>query len=174
MKRNVWSILLIFAMLLSLAACGQKKTTEGMPQETQEQGAENQEPEAGAPAEEKGDTLVVRAAKDIGDMNPHTMKSQMFAQDWVYESLVAMKNGEIVPELAERWEVSEDGKTYTFHLRDNVKFSDGSDFNSKIAKKNIEAVMARIRARFSQEEVAELERLLGIVSQELMPEVPLE
>ncbi len=142
MKRNVWSILLIFAMLLSLAACGQKKTTEGMPQETQEQGAENQEPEAGAPAEEKGDTLVVRAAKDIGDMNPHTMKSQMFAQDWVYESLVAMKNGEIVPELAERWEVSEDGKTYTFHLRDNVKFSDGSDFNSKIAKKNIEAVMA--------------------------------
>ena len=35
----------------------------------------------------------------------------MFAQDWVYESLVAMKNGEIVPELAENWEISDDGKT---------------------------------------------------------------
>ncbi|MCI8597423.1 MAG: nickel ABC transporter, nickel/metallophore periplasmic binding protein [Lachnospiraceae bacterium] len=141
MKRRTWSILLIFAMLLSLAACGQKKTEEEAPQTTQEQDTENQE-SVKEPEGEKGDTLVVRAAKDIGDMNPHTMKSQMFAQDWVYESLVAMKNGEIVPELAENWEVSEDGKTYTFYLRENVKFSDGSDFNSEIAKKNIEAVMA--------------------------------
>lgn len=86
------------------------------------------------------DTLVVRVAKDIGDMNPHTMNSQMYAQNWVYESLVSLENGEIVPELAESWEISEDGLTYTFHLREGVTFSDGSAFNSEIAQKNIEAV----------------------------------
>ncbi len=89
---------------------------------------------------EAKDTLVVRSAKDIGDLNPHTMKSQMFAQDWVYESLVALKEGKVVPELAESWDISEDGKTYTFHLRDGVEFSDGTKFTSAIAKRNIEAV----------------------------------
>lgn len=87
------------------------------------------------------DTLTVRVAKDVGDLNPHTMKSQMYAQDWVYESLVAMENGEIVPKLAKDWTVSEDGLLYTFHLRENVKFSDGTPFTAAVAKKNIEAVM---------------------------------
>ncbi len=145
MKRKVWSTMLVLAMLLSLTACGQKEAAEAPEtvQETQEQKEEQElsKEETEAP-EEKSNTLVVRTAKDIGDMNPHTMKSQMFAQDWVYESLVAMKNGEIVPELAESWDVSEDGKTYTFHLRKGVKFSDGSEFNSEIAKRNIEAVKA--------------------------------
>lgn len=86
------------------------------------------------------DELVVRTAKDIGDLNPHTMNSQMYAQDWVYEGLVALEQGEIVPELAESWDISPEGCTYTFHLRDGVQFSDGTLFTSEIAKKNIEAV----------------------------------
>jgi peptide/nickel transport system substrate-binding protein len=35
------------------------------------------------------------------------------------------------PELAERWDVSEDGKTYTFHLRKDLKWHDGQPFTSK-------------------------------------------
>lgn len=57
-----------------------------------------------------------------------------------------------------------------YHLRPTEKYLDFYN----VSNTYIEAVMARIRARFSQEEVAELERMLGIVSQELMPEVPLK
>lgn len=121
------------ALCLTLAACG-----GGSPQ-TDPGTAPRQEPAAPSQSEEK-DTLVVRAHKDIGDLNPHTMKSQMYAQDWVYESLVALENDQIVPVLAESWEISPDGCAYTFHLREGVKFSDGSDFTSAVAKRNIEAV----------------------------------
>ncbi|MCI9485830.1 MAG: nickel ABC transporter, nickel/metallophore periplasmic binding protein [Lachnospiraceae bacterium] len=151
MKKKGLCAALIFTLLLSLTACGGTKAEEtapktqaseaGQAEATNNQETEDAGQEETAAAHEGKDTLVVRAAKDVGDLNPHTMKSQMFAQDWVYESLVAMKNGEIVPELAESWEVSDGGKTYTFHLREGVKFSDGSEFNSEIAKKNIEAVM---------------------------------
>lgn len=49
----------------------------------------------------------------------------------VYEPLVAIDvDGEIVPALAETWDISEDGLTYTFHLREGVTFHDGTPFTS--------------------------------------------
>ena len=145
MKKKWISLALILAMCLSLAACGQKKEpdpvsapsapTEQTPEQTPEQATEQD----AVPAVTK-DTLVVRSDRDVGDLNPHTMKSRMFAQDWIYESLVAMEDGQIVPDLAESWEISPDGLTYTFHLREGVQFSDGSAFTASVAKRNIEAV----------------------------------
>ncbi|SLM61220.1 MULTISPECIES: dipeptide ABC transporter periplasmic-binding protein DppA [Dickeya] len=48
----------------------------------------------------------------------------------IYNRLVEFKNGttEIEPGLAEKWDISADGKTYTFHLRKDVKWQDSKDF----------------------------------------------
>src|SRR5690625_4856331 len=51
----------------------------------------------------------------------------------VYESLVFTHRdtNEIVPVLAESWDVSDDGLVYTFHLRKNVPFHDGTEFTAE-------------------------------------------
>ena len=54
-----------------------------------------------------------------------------------YDTLVTYQNGEIVPMLAESWDITDDGCTLTLHLREGVKFHDGEDFNSEAVKANI-------------------------------------
>jgi oligopeptide transport system substrate-binding protein len=45
----------------------------------------------------------------------------------IFSSLVEFDAGwEIIPDVAQRWEISEDGRRYVFHLRDDVTWSDGS------------------------------------------------
>jgi peptide/nickel transport system substrate-binding protein len=63
--------------------------------------------------------------------------------DLMYESLVDdnPKTGEPVPRLAQKWEVASDGLTYTFTLRDGLKWSDGSAFSGEDFKFTAEAVM---------------------------------
>jgi peptide/nickel transport system substrate-binding protein len=85
----------------------------------------------------KGDvTLVVAAANQYGEtfdifntsttMEPHVM---------IYEPLVTVDyNNQFQPGLAEKWEISEDGLTWTFYLQKGVKFHDGSDFNAEVVK----------------------------------------
>jgi peptide/nickel transport system substrate-binding protein len=59
----------------------------------------------------------------------------------VYDPLVWQDlNGEFVPGLANSWEVSDDGLTYTFHLRDDVAFHDGTLFNAQAVKFNLDRI----------------------------------
>ncbi|MFR9309709.1 ABC transporter substrate-binding protein [Hydrogeniiclostridium mannosilyticum] len=51
-----------------------------------------------------------------------------------YEPLVKYQNGEYQPCLATDWTNSDDGLTYTFHLREDVKFNDGTPFNAEAVK----------------------------------------
>lgn len=92
---------------------------------------------------------------NVGPLNPHLYSpNQMFAQAMVYEPLVRYRaDGTIAPWLAESWEVSEDGKTYTFTLRDGVTFSNGEAFDASAAKANIDAALAN-RSRHSWLELA--------------------
>jgi oligopeptide transport system substrate-binding protein len=54
------------------------------------------------------------------------------AVSYVFDGLARFTpDAEVVPALAERWETSPDGLTYTFHLRQGVKFHDGSDFTAR-------------------------------------------
>ncbi|SFC66820.1 ABC transporter substrate-binding protein [Tropicimonas isoalkanivorans] len=61
----------------------------------------------------------------------------------IYDGLARYKPGTLEPEpaLAESWDVSEDGTVYTFHLREGVKFHDGSDFNAEAVKFNFDRML---------------------------------
>ncbi|OAI87375.1 nickel ABC transporter substrate-binding protein [Exiguobacterium sp. KKBO11] len=89
------------------------------------------------------DTLTLAWPRDVGAMNPHVYNpSQLFAQSMIYEPLVHYgEGGKLEPYLASSWKISPDGKTYTFTLRDGVKFSDGSTFDAAIVKKNFDAIL---------------------------------
>ncbi len=58
----------------------------------------------------------------------------------IYEGLLryAADSTKVEPSLAESWEISPDGLTYTFKLRQGVKFHDGTDFNADAVKFNID------------------------------------
>ena len=57
----------------------------------------------------------------------------------LFSGLVALNTDlQLVPDIAERWDISEDGKTYTFYLRDNAKFHDGRQITAGDFKWSIE------------------------------------
>ncbi|MDR0759940.1 MAG: nickel ABC transporter substrate-binding protein [Treponema sp.] len=88
-------------------------------------------------------TIIYSHPSNVGPLNPHLYNpNQMFAQCMVYEALIQLNDdGTIGPALAESWDISEDGTVYTFHLREDVQFSDGEPFNAEAAVLNFKAVM---------------------------------
>lgn len=129
-------LLLMLLFSIALAACSGTNTNNNA-------GSTEQNSETAAPANK---TVTVSWPRDVGPMNPHVYNpSQLIAQSMIYEPLVNYtEGGEVVPFLAESWMISEDGKTYSFKIRQNVKFSDGTLFNANVAKKNFDAVMKHV------------------------------
>ena len=61
----------------------------------------------------------------------------------VYEALTTVaENGEVQPNLATSWDVSDDGLTYTFHLAQGVQFHDGTDFDAEDVVFSFDRAMA--------------------------------
>ncbi|MCS7259559.1 MAG: ABC transporter substrate-binding protein [Anaerolineae bacterium] len=83
--------------------------------------------------------LVLAVGDELGPGNPHDYSSNMVLLDLIYEPLVRYgPDGTIQPALAEAWEISPDGLTWTFRLRRGVVFQDGTPFDAEVAKWNFE------------------------------------
>jgi peptide/nickel transport system substrate-binding protein len=88
-----------------------------------------------------GGTLVYATDREPTCLDPHVAGDmpQVFVAQQYLDSLVSMDaDGRIGPWLATRWEVSADGLTYTFHLRNDVRFTDGTRFNAAAVKANLD------------------------------------
>ena len=127
MKKHLFVVFaLVLAVSMILTACG---------------------PKTEAPAENGGaaSVLVIGTTDKVTDLDPanaydfHTWEIFHNTMDTLLHYVPGTTDLE--PGLAESYDVSDDGLTYTFHLRQGLKFSDGTDFNAEAVKWSIERVM---------------------------------
>ena len=138
MKKRVLSLCLAGLMAASLTGCGGAGNTA---ETTAAAGAENSAAASEAGASEGKEELVFVNYRDIRDLNPHLYAGEMYAQEMLYETLVNITADGYEGCLAESWDISDDGKTYTFHIRDGVKFSDGEVCDANAIKANFDAII---------------------------------
>jgi len=130
MKKRLIVAALAIAGAMSLSGCGGSKS--------------NTEPAADSTkAAENGDTkksgdgkkiLTIQLGPDVESIDPALNSAVDGANYILYLSdnlLKIDKEGKVVPGLAEKYEISDDQLTWTFHLRDGLKWSDGSDFTAE-------------------------------------------
>lgn len=148
MYKNLKSIiyLLVLGLLvLVISACSSDETSNERTDDND--GGVSSEPKSGG-------TYTILTAADPDMLDPHRQSSiytHMLA-GLVYNKLVTYETGpdvaytdyNVVPDLAERWEVSEDGKTYTFYLRE-AYWHDKEPVNGRqLTAEDVVATMERI------------------------------
>ncbi|WP_244929428.1 ABC transporter substrate-binding protein [Nocardioides sp. W7] len=122
------SAVLIAATALSVAACSSSASTSP--------GANSSTPTQG------GSLTFIQQIEpscldpvQLGDMHQATFALQYL------DSLVATDaDGKVLPWLATSWEISPDGKVYTFRLKEGVKFTDGTPFDAAAVKANFDRI----------------------------------
>lgn len=129
MKKVVLSLMVLVLLVSAFVGCAPKQTEEPQEPEKSETPAATEEPtEEPAPEEPAGPIVFdwnigaepktidpgLNGASDGGDVINNT-----------FEGLIREKSGQVLPGIAETWDVSEDGLTVTFHLRES-NWSDGS------------------------------------------------
>jgi peptide/nickel transport system substrate-binding protein len=129
---------IVMALSLVLTACATSDTGGG-----EEAGGEVSA-EGGA-SEGEVTTITIADALQPSSLDIATEyeAAAMATNRVVYERLVQYDKDstKIVPELATSWEVSDDGMEWTFHLREGVKFHDGTPFNSEAVKYSFDRVL---------------------------------
>ncbi len=97
-------------------------------------------------------TLVVGIAADPTGLDPEAVENNTsgYIMSTVYDSLVRYKPGttEVSPGVAEKWDVSADGLTYTFHLKPGLKFSDGTPLDAKAVVWNVDRQLNKANPQY--------------------------
>ncbi len=87
------------------------------------------------PAGESGANMIETVTGDIATLNPLVNESQAGSVviGRILDSLITLdtETGEVIPNLAKSWEISDDKLTYTFYLREGVHWSDGAPFTAE-------------------------------------------
>ena len=99
----------------------------------------------GMPAPSPNATLTIGIGVDLDSVDPaqQTTTTVMNVIDYGLEPLVAFNTqGKIVPMLATSWETAKDGLKMTFHLRQGVKFHDGTPFNADAVVFSLERLIS--------------------------------
>ena len=136
-KTFIYTLLGFFIALgLVLTACQAGETSEVPTQEMEsepeaEPTAAPNEPAADEPEEEVGTAANVQ-------LDPATIEQEELLEicGYIYEGLVALDGDTVVPALATTWTVSDDTLSYTFQLRPNVTFHDGTPLDVDIVIAN--------------------------------------
>ncbi len=140
MKKKALALILATSMVLGLAACGGSTSNDAASttDETTTESSDNQAAEDATDATEAtastGEKILsVQVGPDPETIDP-ALNSAVDGGNMLLHSfeclLTVDENGQLAPGQAESWETSEDGLTWTFHLRDGLKWSDGSDLTA--------------------------------------------
>ncbi|SON58097.1 Hemin-binding lipoprotein [Hartmannibacter diazotrophicus] len=96
-------------------------------------------------AQSPPNVLIVGQIAEPKSLDPHvdTAVNDFRILMNLYDGLVRYKDGtlEVEPSLATSWTISDDGKVYTFKLREGVKFHDGTPFNAEAVKFNFDRML---------------------------------
>ena len=113
---------------------------------------------AGAPVQ--GGVLRVALTASAPTLDPHAGTHLAIREIGfhLFENLLTFDaKFQIVPQLAERWEVSADGKVYTFHLRKGVKFHNGREMTAEDVKASVDRFRAIAPRRNELDDMEKIE-----------------
>ena len=128
-KKYIWAIIAsALSLVLLMSGCISNQASNN----TQNEISDSSDTTATAVSNQSDSiTIMVSGKLNPEDASPIESSTEMCLYEMVYEPLVKYgKGGVIEPGLAERWEISDNGTQYTFYLRKDVKFSDGTSFNA--------------------------------------------
>jgi peptide/nickel transport system substrate-binding protein len=140
------AVSLLSVVLLIVSACA-PTPVPGEPSAPTEAAALTEAPAAVATEEpvaagpKPGGTLVFATSIDVPSLEPHLESADAWhrRKALIYENLTWVDNDVVVqPQLAESWDISDDGLVYTFHLRQGVKFHNGKVMDAEDVKYSLE------------------------------------